>query len=133
MEFKSTSNFKQSHRRHGNVLVDYTMRGKDVTSKRCVDLKFSRETSQPLKTSWPSEGRRNLQFEKSFSTIVSSDYLSDVGVLGDNLVDFYLKIPSREYRRGKRDDSVSDLTRHTHSKGRKMKKKSIIRSVLELS
>ena len=133
MEFKSPSTLQRSHRRHGSVLVDYTKRGRDITSKRCVDVKWLRETSQPLKTSWPSEGRRNLQFEKSFSTIASSDYMSDVGILGDNLVDFYLKIPSREYRRGNRDDSASDLTRHTHVKGRKMKKKSIIRSVLEFN
>jgi hypothetical protein len=128
MEFKASSSLEQSHRRHGNVLVDYTKRGKDVANRRCVEQKWSRETSR-----LPLETRRDLQYGKSFNTIVSSDYLSDEGIFGDDLVDFYFKIPSRETRREKRDDSMSNLTRRNHGKGRKLKKKSIIQSVLDFN
>jgi hypothetical protein len=132
MESKASSSLKSSHRRHGNVLVDYTQRRKDISNKKHIEGDRSKEVSMKSKVVSHSDSKY-LQFEISFSSISSSDYLSDEGAPGDDLIDFYFKIPSRESRRGMRDDSLSDLPRNNHVRGRKLKKKSILQSVIGLS
>jgi hypothetical protein len=129
---KATSFLKSSHRRHGNILVDYTKRKMDIASQKNVKGVRSRDVMMNSSKNSLSE-RRYRHFEISFSSTSSSEFVTDHDVLRDELIDFYLKIPSRENRRGRNEDTLSGINRQSHCRRRKLKKKGIIQSVLDLN